>query len=130
MDQSPLVIEQIDAGQKLVAELEKTFLVEAAFWLKASEEHSWCLYVAADRFKDKDLKVTYGEVLRVAATIRDPNLDPFRVKLVTVDHPFAKGALDIIRRFPGRMATHFHGKVLGGTSIDGAYIYPSPIEVS
>ena len=48
MDQGPLVIEQIDAGARFLAEFEKKIPVMAAFWLKASEEGSWYLYVASE----------------------------------------------------------------------------------
>ncbi len=49
MDQGPLVVEQIDAGAKFLAELDKNIPVMAAFWLKASDEDSWYLYVASDQ---------------------------------------------------------------------------------
>jgi hypothetical protein len=56
--------------------------VTAAFWLRANKEDSSYLYIASDEFNDKKLGVGYGEVLRIAAEMRDPNFDPFRVKLV------------------------------------------------
>ena len=130
MDQGPLVKEQIDAGNKLLAEFERLVPVQAAFWLRTSEEDSWYLYITSDQFKDKNVDVAYGEVLRLAGEMRDPNFDPFRVKLIRSSHPLAKAALDILRRFPGRMATHFNGRNFAGVSVDGVYIYPTPITVT
>ncbi|MGA2702755.1 MAG: hypothetical protein ABSH35_16890 [Isosphaeraceae bacterium] len=130
MDQGPLVIEQIDAGARFLAEFEKKIPVMAAFWLKASEEGSWYLYVASDEFNYNNLDVGYREVLRLAGELRDPNFDPFQVKLIKPGHPLAKAALDVLQRFPGRMATRLHRRNFGGVSVDEVYIYPTPIAVS
>jgi len=130
MDQGPLVIEQIDAGARFLAEFEKKIPVMAAFWLKASEEGSWYLYLASDEFNHNNLDVGYREVLRLAGELRDPNFDPFQVKLINPGHPLAKAALDVLQRFPGRMATRLHRRNFGGVSVDEVYIYPTPIAVS
>jgi len=130
MDQGPLVIEQIDAGARFLAEFEKKIPVMAAFWLKASEEGSWYLYLASDEFNHNNLDVGYREVLRLAGELRDPNFDPFQVKLIKPGHPLAKAALDVLQRFPGRMATRLHRRNFGGVSVDEVYIYPTPIAVS
>ena len=125
MDQGSLVKEQIDAGANFVANFEKKIPVTAAFWLKASEESSWYLYVASDEFNDKKLDVGYREVLRVAAELRDPNLDPFQVKLIEPGNPLAKDALDFLRLFPGRTAARLRRRNFGGASVDEVYIYPA-----
>jgi hypothetical protein len=49
MDPGPLVTEQIEAGEKLLAELEKTMPAAVAFWLKRPDHDSWNFYVATDR---------------------------------------------------------------------------------
>jgi hypothetical protein len=100
-----------------------------AFWLKEGEEGEWSLYVASDQITDDNFDVAYGEVLRIAGQLRDPPFDPFQVKLVGADDPLAKAALDINRRYPGPVATRFHGKVFGGLPVEEVYIYPSPIPV-
>ena len=48
------------------------------------------------------------------------------VKLVPTSDPLAQAALDIHRRYPGRTATRFGGKV-GGIGVDGVYIYPASV---
>lgn len=125
-----MVIEQIDAGARFLTEFEKKIPVMVAFWLKASEEDSWYLYVASEEFNDKKLDVAYGEVLRVAAELRDPNFDPFRVKLIGAIHPLAKAARDVVRRFPGRMPARIRQSNFGGATVDEAYIYPTLTPVS
>ena len=129
MDQNPLVIDQTDAGTRFLAEFQKYLPVRAAFWLKESGESGWSLYVASDHITDDNFDVAYGEVLRIAGEIRDPHFDPFQVKLIGLDDPLAKAALDIHRRYPGPVATRFHGKTFGGLPVEEVYIYPSPIPV-
>ena len=130
MDQSPLVTEQIDAGAKFLAEFEKRIPVTAAFWLRANEEDSSYLYVASDEFNDNKLDVGYGEVLRIAAEMRDPNFDPFRVKLIRPGDPLAKAGLDVLRRYPGRMPARILRTYFGGVGVDEVYIYPTLTPVS
>jgi hypothetical protein len=127
MDQGPLVIEEIDAGADLVHRLDKSLPVSAAFWLKDSEDGSWYLYVASDQIDDQSIGPAYGEVLRAASEIASSDLDPFRVKLIPASDPLAQAALDIQRRFPGTMATRIGGTRFGGTSIEGAYLYPTSV---
>ncbi len=127
MDQEPLVIEQIEAGRKFIDELEKHVPVRAAFWLKASEDSVWYLYVASDQVTDQKIRAAYGEVGRVSETIHDPNFDPFRVKLINVADPFARAALDLYRRSPVKTPTHIWGRPFGGESVEGVYLYPAPV---
>jgi hypothetical protein len=104
--------------------------VTAAFWLKASEEDSWHLFVATDEFNDSALDVAYRTVLRVAAELGDPNLDPFQVKLIKSSNPLATAAMDYRRLFPGRTATRLRQRNFGGTSVDEVCIYPTLTTVS
>jgi len=102
MDQEPLVTEQIEAGRKFIEEFDKYRPVQAAFWLKATEDSGWYLYVASDQITDENFDVAYGEVARASRSIRDPNLDLFRVKVVGVDDPRDKAALDVYQQYSGR----------------------------
>jgi hypothetical protein len=125
MDQGPLVTEETDAGEELVRRLDKYIPVNAAFWVKDSEEGQWFLYIASDQIDDTNLAAAYGDVLRLAAQIGSPYLDPFRVKLVPTSDPLAQAAIDIHRRFPGRIASRLGGSNFGGLSVDGVFIYPA-----
>jgi hypothetical protein len=130
MDQGPLVIEQTEAGAAFLAAFGKTATVAAAFWIKASDEGSWYLYVASDEFNEKNLDVAYGEVLRIAGQMQNPYFDPFQVKLIKESHPLAKAAIEILQRFPGRMPTRLHRRNFGGMSVEEVYIYPTPVIAS
>lgn len=117
MDQGSVVREEIDAGAKFLAEFEKQFPIQAAFWLK-EDEGRWYLYVASDQINDQNVRLAYREVIRVAGAMRDPNFDPL-----------ALAALEILRRYPGRSAAHLRQRNFGGLGIEEGYIYPSPIPV-
>lgn len=127
MDQGPLVIQEIDAGEELVRAFDKYEPVKAAFWVKASDEEHRYLYIASDGINDTNFDVAYGEVLRLASKMQSPYLDPFRVKLISAEDPLAKAAVALNERYPGPARTRFGGKSFGGISVDDVYIYPSPL---
>ena len=127
MDQSPLVMQEIEAGSRFIQEFAKHTPVQAAFWLKARDESQWFLYVASDRITDSNLGVSYGEVLRIASEPPDPWLDPFQIKVIGTDHPLAKAVLEIQAKYPRSVARRLQSRLLGGLSIDDAYIYPLPV---
>jgi hypothetical protein len=127
MDQEPLVIEQIEAGKKFLEEFDKYIPVRAAFWLKVNEDSGWYLHIASDQISDKNVDVAYREVGRVGKTINDPNLDLFQVKVIGVDNPFARAALDLYKRSKARVPTHIRGRSFGDMSVEGVYVYPPPL---
>jgi hypothetical protein len=129
MDQGALVNEQIDAGARFLREFQKYLPVQAAIWIKESEEGELNLYVASDQITDDNFDVAYGEVSRIAGELDDPWFDPFQVKLIGIDDPVAQAALDVQRRYPGRTPTRYHGKTFGGVGVEEVYLYPSPLPV-
>ena len=90
MDQGSLVREQIDAGATFLHEFDKVAHVVLAFWLKESEDGRWVLYVAPCGVNDANFDVAYGEVLRIAGEMKDPNLDVFQIRLLRRDDPLLK----------------------------------------
>jgi hypothetical protein len=127
MDQGPLVTEQIDAGARFLADFSKYVPVQAAFWLKDSEEGRWNLYVASDRITDDNFDRAYDEVARITDELQDPNFNPFQVKLIGAEDRLAKAAVEIQRRFPGKVPPRLRGEIFGGMSVDEVYFYPSPL---
>ncbi len=130
MDQVPLVIEEKDAGAELVRRFHETMPVKAAFWLQTEASSQWYLYIASEAIDDTTLDRGYREVSQLTRSMPTPYLDPFHVKLIGADHPLARAALDIHRRYPGSSATNFDGMSFGGIGVEGVYIYPSTITES
>jgi hypothetical protein len=130
MDQGPVVSAEIEAGARFLAEFQKYAPVQAAFWLKPSDEYGSYLYVASGQINDENLDVAYGEVARLWQQMQDPWFDPFRVKLIGADDRLAKAAAEARRRYPGRRPIHLRGTTFGGVSADEVYIYPpAPVPV-
>jgi hypothetical protein len=125
MDQVPLVTEETDAGAELVRRFNKYATVEAAFWVRASDEGRWYLYIASGQFDYGHLDGAYGEVLRLAEEMANPYLDPFQVNLITMSDPLAQAALDLMRRYPGLMPARLGATNFGGMGVEGVYIYPA-----
>jgi hypothetical protein len=123
MDQGPLVTQQIDAGARFVREFATYTPVRVAFWLKGAEDDQWFLYVAGDQIDDSNFDIAYGEVIRITAKMPDPWLDPFQIKVIGAHEPLAKAVLEIQEKYPGRLPTRYHGRQLGGLSVEEVYIY-------
>jgi hypothetical protein len=129
MDQGPLVIQQIEAGERLIGRFSQYTPVQAAFWLKEPEDSPWFLYLAGDQINDSNFDLAYGEVLRLLSGAPEPWLDPFQVKVIGTDNPVAIAVMDIQRKYPGSLPTRYHGRQLGGLSVEEVYIYPLRIAV-
>lgn len=130
MDQGPLVNDEIDTGRAFVNRFADYAPVKIAFWLKDSEYGQWYLYVASDEVNGTNIGVAYGEVLRVAAAMPVPKIDPFQVKLVGGDEPITRAVLELQRRHPGRTSMRHHGSRLGDVNVDELYLYAPPVTAS
>ena len=127
MDQSALVREKIDAGAKFLNRLQKYAPIRAAFWLKPAEDDSrWNFYIWSEEFTDRNVRLAYGEVLRQAKAIQDPNFDPFEVKILRGESELAQAAIDVYKRHPARIPTYIDGRSFGGIGVEGVYLYPPP----
>ena len=123
MGQELLVAELIDAGADFLHEFDDRRRVAVAFWITPFESDHPYLYVASDEIDDGNLNVAYGEVLQILGGETRLWLDPFQVKLVNSADPIARDAIAIRDRRPANVPTRYNGSSIGGTSIDGAYIY-------
>lgn len=127
MDKRPLVREQIDAGATFLREFEKYAPVDVAFWYRSDDDTSPALWVASPRFNDENFRPVYGEVVRIAAAMRNPNFDGADVKVVSAGDRLAKAALELMQRYGGTIPTHYHSRTVGGITVGEIYIYPLPV---
>jgi len=127
MDQRLLVTEEINAGSELIQRLNATLPIQAAFWLKDAYEGQWYLYLASDQVTDGTIREGYGEVIESYNQKPDVYLTPLQVKLISLDDPLAKEALDIYERYPGYAPTFLGARTFGGISIEEGYLYPQSI---
>jgi hypothetical protein len=129
MDQGPLVVEQIDAGAKRARAFDKGTPLQAAFWLKESEDGQWFLYLTSDQINDSNLDVAYGAVLRLLGPGPHLGLDPFQVKVTGIDDPVTRAVLALQQQHRGNLVTRLRNRMLGGVSVDEVYLYPIPVPV-
>jgi len=127
MDQGPLVSEQIDAGARLIDAFGQYAPVQAAFWVRERGNDQWYLYLTSDQIDDTNFDLAYGEILRILGKGPHLWLDPFQVKVTSLDEPVTKDVIALMNKYPGRLPMWYHGRLLGGLSIEEAYIYPIPI---
>jgi hypothetical protein len=124
MGQELLVNEQIDAGAEFVRDFDDYVPISVAFWIISADTDDVFLYIASDDIDNSNFDVAYGEVLRKLSGKRSQWLDPFQIKLVNSSDPIAQDAIKIRDRYPAPLVTRYGGSSIGGTSIDGACIYP------
>jgi hypothetical protein len=127
MDQEPLVDEKVQAGERFLQEFRKTYPVEAAVWARLSDTGHWCLYVVSPAITDDNFDIAYAEVVRIAAAMRDPDFDPFQVRLGRMDEDLAKFAIEMKRRYDAKSLIHFDSGVSGtvtGLNVLEVGIYP------
>ncbi len=127
MDQIPLVEHVIQDGQKLVDRLiQEGFPVIAAGWIKVSESSQWHLYIISPVVENEGRNKGYRRVHAVVRQMQaeDSWIEPLDVKLMDPTDPVAEALTKMQRRPASHIPLRFGGVVLGGLSIDGAFIYP------
>ena len=128
MDQTILVNETIEAGERLLREFHKTIPVAAAFWKRDEVSAEWYLYLCSEQIHDGNFGVAYGEVLRIMRPGQERWFDPFHVKVLGTTSPLARSALAFLNRFGvasdpcGRQEGFF---VMGG---DDVFFYKTPAQ--
>jgi hypothetical protein len=127
MDHGPLVTDQINAGAELIRRIDSRIPVRAAFWLKASDDPYRYLYLVSDEIDDTNVKDAYGVVLDLVHAIHSPFLDPFRVNLLSADHPLARAALEMADHYSELLPTFLGSRRFGDTWIDDGYVYSAPL---
>jgi hypothetical protein len=125
VDQSPLVDDQISDGRRLVERFAADGNpVRTAFWVKTSDEGHLFLYVVTDIADVGGPAVAYRAVRSALGKLGDSWVAASDVKVVGLNDPVAKAALNVMSRHPGRMAIRFGGQNLGPLEVDQVYIYP------
>jgi hypothetical protein len=127
MDQDELVEFQIEGGRKVIDQLARDGLeVHAAAWIKTVEDGSWMLYVATPLVEASGLKEAYRFLHGSLQRVRGNPISLSDISMVGPADPIAKAVSNILDRHPGRIASHYTGKQLGDSMIEGAYVYPVP----
>jgi hypothetical protein len=121
-----LVTAQINAANEFLTEFQKYAPAVVAFWARNSDDGEWGLYVALEALDEDKLRVAYGEVLRISSETNDPNFDPFHVKLVGLQHPLARYALEAYLSCPTRLPIFMQATELQDLGADELYVVKGP----
>lgn len=137
MDQDAMVNVNLPGGWRLVDRLAgRGFPVEAAFWAKLEDYERWLLYLASPVVDEQGLQAAYRLVLDAIREDPEWGIDVFTVTVLSAEDPMSKAAADLVRPKvaagsvavanprPYRGVTRCGGRSLGGTLVDGAFIYP------
>ncbi|MFN7803369.1 MAG: hypothetical protein ACK5TO_05115 [Planctomycetaceae bacterium] len=126
MDQTILVNETIEAGERLLREFHKAFPITAAFWRKDEVSAEWYLYLCSEQIHDGNFGAAYGEVLRIMRPGQERWFDPFHVKVLGTTSPLARSALAFLNRSGAESETCSRKSgffVMGG---DEVFFYTTP----
>lgn len=131
MDQTTLVRERIDGGEKLIRRVRDRGLeLTGALWARTDDDARDYLYLVSPAVENADPRISYREITKAQVELEDGGLDwaeridPFGIKLISPRHPLANAVLEHYRDYPGPMPTWFHGAHLGSRLIENAFIYP------
>lgn len=125
MGQAPLVIDEIEAGKAFIERMNSYSPVAGAAWIRPDEDGERYLYVVLSNLADENTDAAYMDVWRVVNELKDQHyVDPFRVRVIGPNDPFARGITEIYRRYPGRIPSGYNGSDFPGQAVVDAYIYP------
>jgi hypothetical protein len=119
---SYLVVNQIEAGEALLRELDKRkFRIESAFWLFISESSDWRLFLATALVDDSGPRSVYTRLQKVlvATRIDIPLTD---ISVVSPSHEFVR-LLQRVVSVSGVSGIRFSRTSVDGVFFEDAYIY-------
>jgi hypothetical protein len=134
MDQSTLVSELIEDGEKLLKRLVAEGIpVTAAGWVKEGSDGPWYLYIATPLVgKQGVTKKAYQRVNDVRwRTPDDFVLPPLAYKVVSPENPITKAVLEVQQASGRRGMYHKNvGRRINGVDVEEAYVYPAEVAVT
>ncbi|HEY2909530.1 MAG TPA: hypothetical protein VGI99_04755 [Gemmataceae bacterium] len=127
MDQDAMVIDQFNAGQRLVEELRKIgFDLAVAFWARPTEEGRWYLFLATPIVDVTSQAAAYRTVGTTLRAMPELGIDFSEIRVLDRADLMAQAAIAVAKSkgISGRI--RFNGSSLGRTEVDGASIYSLP----
>ena len=126
MDTVTLVENQIDEGQALLDRLsDEGFVFRSASWVKPVEVDRWSLYIVTPVLDEMGKLEAYRQILAVNRSLMNDWITASNLTAVGEKNDVAQGLLEFLRRYAGWRTLAFSPPLLlGGSEIEGLYIYP------
>src|SRR5262245_61952304 len=103
MDTVALVDLQIEDGATFLAHLAAAGVaIEAACWVKPSDEDRWSLYLATPLVDEKGSTEGYRVVYPLLRSLGPLEVSDSRVRLVGARHPMVADSARLLHRYRGR----------------------------
>lgn len=128
MDQTALVREQIEGGEKLIRKLiERGFDLLAALWTKMEYDSRSYLYLVSPQVEKSGPLSAYQEVSAAQIELEKTGLhwmeqiDSYSIKVIPPSDPLAQDVLASYQVYPDPSASH--GQWYGSRLVDGGFLY-------
>jgi hypothetical protein len=126
MDTVTLVDGLIEDGQRLLDRLaDDGFDFRAACWVKPVDEGRWSLFIAAPAIDEIGASAAYRKVYAALRSLGESWVTDSDIKLISMRHPVAQDALDILQDSLGRTTMFFQPSLFGGITVEQVYVYPA-----
>lgn len=130
MDQTALVKETIEGGEKLIRKLlERGFELVAGLWAKQEYDSRIYLYLVSP-LADIDSGAAYREISQAQTELDQEGLhwleqvDRFSVKLISPTDPLAAEVLARYRQYPNPLPSWIHGRMYRSSLVETGFLYP------
>jgi HEPN domain-containing protein len=124
MDKPVLVEADMDAGHRLVGQLDKAGLkVTAAFWFYMTDSDEWRLILAMPIVDDEGPKRAYEKVQDQLKSLAKHELSLQNISVVSPNDDLIKLLSSAINTGPGISHMRFTRNVINSVFIEDAYIY-------
>ncbi len=134
MDQTALVREQIEGGEKLIRKLiERGFELWAGLWTKMEYDSKSYLYLISPQVEKVGLINAYRKVSAAQIDLEKSGLhwmeqiEQFTVKLIPPSDPLAEEILTRYQQYPDMSPAHAHGWRYSSSLVEGGFAYPSSL---
>ena len=124
MDNPIMVNESKEAGLSLLQLVNKDHPVRVGFWMKTADEPNWLLYIGGDWVKHTYSKDAYEVVISAIHELNNPDLFVLDIRVIAMDHPLAKAALNFWEEYPGKLPVWYRVSRFGDSYVDRVYLYP------
>jgi hypothetical protein len=125
MDQGPLVTSDLYDGAEFARKLAAHWPVKAAFWLRRADDYKAYLYIGIEGIDGASKMPVYHDVNEVGREMSNIYFDRYRVKILGVNDPLARAAIDLNEQYPDPIGHRGGPQMFGGIFAEELFVYPT-----